>query len=537
MMRRIVSRVNTQGTEFKANHARMSGLVQALREQQRATRFDRPKRDLERIGRQNKLFVRERLELLIDAGSPFLELSSLAACRSYDGEAPGAGLLTGIGLVNGRQVMVHASDPSVKGGAWYPHSVKKIIRALDIALENHLPVVHLCDSAGGYLPLQHEFFADRQYGGRIFRNQVELSKHGIPQVAVVLGHCTAGGAYVPALSDYNIIVRGNGGIFLGGPPLVKAATGEVVSANDLGGCDVHTRISGTADYPAANEQDAIYLAREIVGEVFPPAQPWLADRIEPEQPFYEPDELYGIIPADRKRSFDVREVIARIVDGSRFHEYQPALGTTLVCGFARIFGWRIGIVANNGVLFSDSSLKAAHFIQLCDRDKVPLLFLQNITGFMIGREYEARGITKDGAKMITAQASVRVPKFTVMVGSSFGAGNYGMCGRAFDPRFLFSWPNSQIGVMGGDQAANTLTDIKRGQLARNGGIADEDEIALMRNAILEDYERHSDAYWSTSELWDDGLIDPADTRNVLAVAIAASLHRPLDPLGSGILRL
>lgn len=537
MMRRIVSRVNTQSAEFKTNHAKMTDLVQALREQQRATRFDRPKRDLERVRRQNKLSVRERLELLVDPGSPFLELSSLAACRSYDGQAPGAGLLTGIGLVNGRQVMVHASDPSVKGGAWYPHSIKKIVRALDVALENHLPVVHLCDSAGGYLPLQHEFFADRQHGGRIFRNQVELSKRGIPQVAVVLGYCTAGGAYVPALSDYNIIVRGNGGIFLGGPPLVKAATGEVVSANELGGCDVHTRISGTADYPAANEEDAIQLAREIVGEVFPAAQPWQADRADPEQPFYESNELYGIIPTDRKRSFEIREVIARIVDGSRFHEYQPVLGTTLVCGFARIFGWKVGIVANNGVLFSDSSLKAAHFIQLCDRDKVPLLFLQNITGFMIGREYEARGITKDGAKMITAQASVRVPKFTVMVNSSFGAGNYGMCGRAFDPRFLFSWPNSQIGVMGGDQAANTMVDIKRSQLLRNGGIADEDEITSMRDAIFDDYENHSDAYWSTSELWDDGLIDPVDTRNALAVAISASMHRPLDPLGSGILRL
>lgn len=536
MMRRIVSRIQTNSDGFKTNWRLMRDMVETVHGLQEKARHNRPQRDIDRLARQGKLGVNERLKMLLDPGSPFLELSSLAACRAYDGEVVGAGVVTGIGLVRGRQVIVHASDPSVKGGAWYPHSIKKIIRALDIALENRLPVIHLCDSAGGYLPLQHEFFADRQHGGRIFRNQAELSKQGIPQVAVVLGNCTAGGAYIPALSDYSVIVRGNGGIFLGGPPLVKAATGEIVTADELGGCDVHTKLSGTADYPAVGEEEAIQLAREIVGEVLPRPVTWNADWIEPEPPFYDPFELYGIIPADRKSFFDMREVIARLVDGSRFHEYQPVYGTTLVAGFARIFGWKVGILANNGVLFNDSVLKATHFMQLCDRDRIPLLFLQNITGFMVGRDYETRGITKDGAKMIMTQVGVRVPKFTVMVNGSFGAGNYGMCGRAFDPRFLFSWPNSQIGVMGGEQASNTLIDVKRAQSLRNGEVIDEVALAKLRSDVLQDYETHADALWSTSEIWDDGLLDPVDTRNALAIAIASSLHKPLDLMGSGIMR-
>lgn len=536
MMRRIVSQLRTDSDNFKTNQRAMLAMVGQLRDFQERARHKRPQRDVDRLARHGKLSVNERLKLLLDPNSPFLELSPLAACRAYDGEVVGAGVVTGIGLVRGRQVIVHASDPSVKGGAWYPHSIKKIIRALDIALENRLPVIHLCDSAGGYLPLQHEFFADRQHGGRIFRNQAELSKLGVPQVAVVLGNCTAGGAYVPALSDYSIIVRGNGGIFLGGPPLVKAATGEIVTADELGGCDVHTKLSGTADYPANSEDEAIQLAREVVGEVLPQPVIWKADRVEPELPFYDPADLYGIIPSDRKSFFDMREVIARLVDGSRFHEYQPAFGTTVVAGFARLFGWKVGIVANNGVLFNDSVLKATHFMQLCDRDRIPLLFLQNITGFMIGRDYETRGITKDGAKMIMTQVGVRVPKFTVIVNGSFGAGNYGMCGRAFDPRFLFSWPNSQIGVMGGEQASNTLIDVKRAQSLRNGETVDEAVLAKMQRDVLRDYETHADALWSTSEIWDDGLLDPLDTRNALAIAIASSLHKPLDPMGSGILR-
>jgi 3-methylcrotonyl-CoA carboxylase beta subunit len=535
-MRRIVSRLDPGSREFRDNLAHNQGLAQDLKQRQHAARTVRPPADLARLQRQGKLFVRDRLDALLDPGTPFLELSTLAANMAYDGSVPGAGQVTGIGIVAGREVMIHADDASIKGGAWYPLSAKKIVRALDIAIENRLPVVHLCDSAGGFLPLQAEFFADRYHAGRIFRNQAILSRMGVPQVAVVLGHCTAGGAYVPALSDYSVIVRGTGAIFLGGPPLVKAATGEDVTVEELGGADMHTSVSGTADYPAVSELHAIALAREIVGQLSR-IEKARVDQAAPEPPAYDPRELYGVIPQDTRVQFDMREVIARIVDASRFHEYQPGYGQTLVCGYARLWGIQIGILANNGVLFSESALKGTHFIELCDRNRTPLLFLQNITGFMVGREYERRGITKDGAKLIMAVSGAAVPKLTVVCNGSYGAGTYGMSGRAFDPRFLFTWPQAQISVMGAEQAAGVLTNIKLRQLARQGLTLTEAEIAAIRDPVLSDYKRQSSAYYATSELWDDGVLDPVDTRNALAVALSASLNTPIDEPRYGVFRM
>ena len=535
-MNRLESKINTSAADFQANAAHNRALVAAFREQQRAAREDRPQRDVERLRAQGKLLVRERLQQLLDPGTPFLEFSSLAANEAYDGEVPGAGCVTGIGIVSGREVVINAGDATVKGGAWYPLTVKKTIRALDIAIENRLPVVHLCDSAGGFLPLQAELFADKYYAGRIFRNQCILSKMGVQQVAVVLGHCTAGGAYVPGLSDYNVIVRGTGAIFLAGPPLVKAATGEENTVDELGGCDMHTSVSGTADYPAATEAEAIAIARDIVAQFRrqPKAE---IERQTPEAPHYDPAELYGVIPRDIKQQFDIREVIARLVDGSRFHEYQPAYGKTLICGYAHLWGYKIGILGNNGVLFNDSALKGAHFIELCNQNRTPLLFLQNITGFMVGREYERRGITKDGAKMIMAVSCSEVPKFTVMCNGSFGAGNYGMSGRAFDSRFLFSWPQSQISVMGAEQAANTLADVKIRQLAKQGRKLSAEDIEAIRAPVLGDFKRKQSARWSTSEIWDDGIIDPVDTRNALGIALSASLNAPIADPRYGIFRL
>jgi 3-methylcrotonyl-CoA carboxylase beta subunit len=535
-MRRIESTIDTGSATFRDHRAHMVKVVADFRRRQEAARHERSPRDLERLARQNKLRVHERIDLLRDPGTPFLELSSLAANQAYDGAAPQACIVTGIGIVNGREVMIHADDSSIKGGAWYPLSIKKIIRALDIAIENRLPVVHICDSAGGYLQMQSELFPDRYHAGRIYRNQSILSKLGCKQVAVVLGHCTAGGAYIPGLSDYAVIARGNGGIFLGGPPLVKAATGEVVTADELGGADLHTRVSGTADYPADGEEHAIAIAREIIGTWTPPEKAPV-DREEPEEPYYDPAELYGIIPSDIKLQFDMREVIARIVDGSRFHEYQPAYGTTLVCGYARIWGYKVGILANNGVLFNDSALKAAHFMELCNQNRTPLVFLQNITGYMVGREYEKAGITKDGAKMIMVQSCSEVPKFTVIVNGSFGAGNFGMCGRAFDPRFLFMWPQGQLSLMGADQAAGTLTEVKIRQLERAGETPAPEEIARIRQEVRDAYERQASAYYCTSELWDDGLLVPVDTRNALGIAIAVSLNAPIGEPRYGVLRL
>ncbi|MES2536332.1 MAG: carboxyl transferase domain-containing protein [Pseudomonadota bacterium] len=535
-MSRIISKLDTGSAAYRDNHKAMTEKVEALRAQVHKARFERPQRDIDRLHRQNKLTVRERLDLLLDPGTPFLEFSTLAANRAYDGEVQGAGQVSGIGIIQGREVVIHADDPSIKGGAWYPLSVKKIIRALDIAIENRLPVIHLCDSAGGFLPLQSELFPDRYAAGRIFRNQCTLSKMGIPQIAVVLGHCTAGGAYIPALCDYSVIVRGNGGVFLGGPPLVKAATGEVVTAEALGGAEMHTTVSGTCDYAADDEPHAMAMARDILAQTTPIRKQEI-DRIAAEAPHYDPAELYGVVPTDWKTGFDMREVIARIVDGSNFHEYQPGYGTTMICGYARIWGCKVGILANNGVLFNDSSLKAAHFMRLCDRDRTPLVFLQNITGYMVGREYEERGITKDGAKMIMTQVGCTVPKFTVIVGGSFGAGNYGMCGRAFDGRFLWMWPQSQIAVMGAEQAANTLADVKIRQLQRQGHELTAEEIAAIREPVLASFEAESDAYYSTSEMWDDGILDPVDTRNALGMAIVASLNAPFEEMGYGVLRL
>ncbi len=535
-MKRIQSSLNTHSADFKANAAHNRRLAEEFKERQRAVRHDRPQRDIDRLRKQNKLTVRERIERLLDPGTPFLELSSLAANEMYDGGVPGAAVVTGIGIVSGREVVINAGDASVKGGAWYPITIKKIIRALDIAIENRLPVVHLCDSAGGFLPEQAGLFADKYFAGRIFRNQCILSKMGVQQVSVVLGHCTAGGAYVPGLSDYNVIVRGTGAIFLAGPPLVKAATGEEVSVEELGGCDMHTSVSGTADYPASNEDEAIAIARDIVAQFKTPRKTPIGWQ-EPEAPYYDPNELYGILPQEIKQQFDIREVIARLVDGSRFHEYQPQYGTTLICGYAHLWGYKIGIIGNNGVLFNDSALKGAHFIQLCNQNKVPIVFLQNITGYMVGREYERAGITKDGAKMIMAVTGCEVPKFTVMCHGSFGAGNYGMSGRAFDSRFLFTWPQHQISVMGAEQAANTLADVKVRQLARAGQQLSAAEIEAIRQPVLEEFQRKSSAYWSTSEIWDDGILDPVDTRNALGMALSAALNTPIKEPSYGVFRM
>jgi 3-methylcrotonyl-CoA carboxylase beta subunit len=534
-MKVLGSAINTSSADFRERYAHNKALALQLKTLQEAARHQRTPRDLARVKKQGKMLPRERLAQLLDAGTPFLELSALAAHGAYDGEAPGASCITGIGVVSGREVLIHAADPTVKGGAWYPLSVKKIVRCLDIALENHLPVVHLCDSAGGQLTLQSEIFPDRYMAGRIFRNQSLLSKQGIKQLALVFGQCTAGGAYIPGLSDYSVIVRGNGAVFLAGPPLVKAATGQIVTADELGGCDLHTQVSGTCDYPAASEAEAIAIGRDIVAQWQPPAK-WPAAQQPAEAPLLDADELYGILPRDIKEGFDMREVIARLVDGSRFHEYKPAYGTTLICGYAHLWGYRIGILANNGILFNDSAIKGGHFIELCNQNNVPILFLQNITGYMVGRDYEAAGITKDGAKMIMAVACSHVPKFTVMCHGSFGAGNYGMCGRAFDGRFLFSWPNHQIGVMGGEQAASTLVEVKLNQLKRNGEAVTAAVLDRVRSDTLKAYETQTSAYHSTSEIWDDGILDPVDTRNALGIAISASLNAPLGRPGFGVFR-
>ena len=533
-MRRIISKISTGSESFKANRAHNLKVRDDFRARMDDTRKTRPERDLKRLKDQGKLFIRERLNLLLDPGTPFLELSPLAAnMAGYDGEIKAAGMVTGIGIVSGREVMVVANDSSIKGGAIYPLGAKKAIRALKIAQENRLPVVHLADSAGAYLPLQMDIFHD---GGSWFYTQCRLSAAGIEQVAVVLGHCTAGGAYVPTLSDYSIMVRGTGGVFLGGPPLVKAATGEEISANILGGADVHTKISGTADYAVDSEQEGIGLAREIVGILKKRGKQQVDTRL-PEDPLYDPEELYGIIPDDIKKQFDMREVIARIVDGSLFHEYKPDYGPTLITGFAYIWGFKVGILANNGVLFSDAAKKATNFMEICDRDGVPVIFLHNITGFMIGKDYEHIGITKDGAKMLMVQSNLRVPKFSVICHASFGAGNYGMAGRGYEPRFLFAWPHSQCATMGAEQAAKTLSQIKIASMAREGKVPEPEQIQKIHDSIHEDYTKSNSVYYQTSELRDDGVIDIVDTRNVLGLAISASLNAPFDEQKTGILRI
>ena len=486
---------------------------------------------------RNKIFVRERIEALLDPDTPFLELSPLAAHNMYGKDfVPAAGIITGIGVIHGREVLIVANDATVKGGTYYPMTVKKHLRAQEIALENNLPCIYLVDSGGAFLPMQADVFPDKEHFGRIFYNQAVMSGLGIPQISAVMGFCTAGGAYVPAMSDETVIVKGTGTIFLGGPPLVKAATGEVVTAEELGGADVHTRESGVSDHFAQNDEHALSLVRNIVENLNRKPKVKL-DMAPPEDPKFDPKEIYGIIQRDPKKGFDVRKIIARIVDGSRFHEFKARYGTTLVCGFARIMGYPVGIVANNGILFSESSVKGAHFIELCSQRGIPLVFLQNITGFMIGKKYEAGGIAKDGAKMVMAVSTASVPKFTVIIGGSFGAGNYGMCGRAYDPRFLWMWPNARISVMGGQQASDVLVTVKKDQLEAKGESLSPKDEEKIRTPILKKYEDEGHPYYSTARIWDDGIIDPAETRNVLALAISTSLNKPFPDTKFGVFRM
>ncbi|HUE89062.1 MAG TPA: carboxyl transferase domain-containing protein [Vicinamibacterales bacterium] len=536
VMDRFESQVQTDSELFHANHARMAALVAEYRDRLDQVRQGGGPKYLERQREQGKLPARERIEKLLDPGSPFLEFSALAAWEMYGGGAPSAGVITGVGRVSGREVLIVANDATVKGGTYYPMTVKKHLRAQEIALQNRLPCVYLVDSGGAFLPLQAEVFPDRDHFGRIFFNQARMSAARIPQIAVVMGSCTAGGAYVPAMSDETVIVRNTGTIFLGGPPLVKAATGEEVTAEELGGADVHTRLSGVADYFAEDDEHALHQARTIVSTLNT-VKHLPADFAAPEDPAYPPDEIYGIVSADTRKPYDVREVIARMVDGSRFDEFKERYATTLVCAFARVHGFLVGIVANNGVLFSESALKATHFIELCNLRSIPLVFLQNITGFMVGRQYERGGIAKDGAKMVHAVANSVVPKFTVVIGGSFGAGNYGMCGRAYEPRLLWMWPNARISVMGGEQAAGVLTTVKRDQLAREGKPFPPDEEAAIRDPILRKYDTEGSPYYSTARLWDDGILDPAETRSALALGLSAAFNAPIPEAKFGIFRM
>jgi 3-methylcrotonyl-CoA carboxylase beta subunit len=524
----ISTAFDASAAEAKANRESMTALVDDLRAKLAKVREGGPARSRDRHLAAGKLLSRQRVETLLDAGTPFLEIAALAANGMYDDEAPGAGIITGIGRVSGTECVIVANDATVKGGSYYPLTVKKHLRAQEIALENHLPCIYLVDSGGAFLPRQDEVFPDRDHFGRIFYNQARLSALKIPQLAAVMGSCTAGGAYVPAMSDQTVIVKGQGTIFIGGPPLVKAATGVDVTPEELGGADIHTRVSGVADHLALDDRHALDLVREMVAQFDRPIF-WGDDRIEPEPPAYDPRDLYAIIPRDIRTQYDVHEVIARLVDGSHFHEFKALYGTTIVTGFARIEGFRVGIVANNGVLFSESALKAAHFIQLCNQRGIPLVFLQNIAGFMVGKEYEAGGIARDGAKMVTAVACSVVPKFTVIIGGSFGAGNYGMNGRAYQPRQLWMWPNARISVMGGDQAATVLSMV--GTFGTN---AERDQFKVQ---IRDQYESQGSPYYSTARLWDDGVIEPGDTRTVLGLGIAASRHATVQPPGYGVFRM
>ncbi|OJY70328.1 MAG: methylcrotonoyl-CoA carboxylase [Rhodospirillales bacterium 70-18] len=533
---RLHSEADPRSDAFRANAAAMAELVADLRAQAARAALGGGEASRQRHVARGKLLPRARIEALLDPGTPFLELSQLAAHGMYGNEVPSAGIITGIGRVSGRECVVVCNDATVKGGTYYPLTVKKHLRAQEIARANRLPCLYLVDSGGANLPNQDEVFPDRDHFGRIFFNQANLSAEGIAQIAVVMGSCTAGGAYVPAMSDESIIVRNQGTIFLAGPPLVKAATGEIVSAEDLGGADVHSRISGVTDHYAENDAHALGIARRIVAGLNTVKAPALALR-EPLPPRHDAAELYGVVPADRRVPYDVREVIARIVDDSEFDEFKRLYGPTLVTGFAHIWGYPVGIVANSGILFSESAQKAAHFIELCAQRGIPLVFLQNITGFMVGRKYEAGGIAKDGAKMVTAVATARVPKFTVVIGGSFGAGNYGMCGRAYDPRFLWMWPNARISVMGGEQAASVLATVRRdGMQARGEDWPAEEEEAFKR-PIRAQYETQGHPYYATARLWDDGIIDPADTRRVLGLGLSAALNAPIEPTRFGVFRM
>jgi 3-methylcrotonyl-CoA carboxylase beta subunit len=535
-MSRLGTLVDTKSETFEKNTEAFSALVDDLRKHSAEARRGGGEKAQRRHRERGKLPVRERIERLLDPGTAFLELSPLAAFGMYDGNVPAAGIVTGVGRVSGREVMVVANDATVKGGTYYPMTVKKHLRAQEVAEQNYLPCIYLVDSGGAFLPLQDEVFPDREHFGRIFYNQAQMSAKGIPQVAAVMGSCTAGGAYVPAMSDEVVIVKGTGTIFLGGPPLVKAATGEEVSAEELGGAEVHTRLSGVADHFAENDEHALAIVRSIIENLNrEKSVPWTVE--EPEEPLRDPGELYGIVPSDYRQGYDVREVIARTVDGSRLHEFKPLYGETLICGYARIMGHPLGILANNGILFSESALKGAHFIELCSSRGIPLVFLQNITGFMVGREYEAGGIAKDGAKLVMAVANASVPKFTVIVGGSFGAGNYGMCGRAYSPRFLWMWPNARISVMGGQQAANVLLTVQEEGLRREDKVMTDEERDDFKAPILEKYEDEGNPYHSTAKLWDDGVIDPVDTRMVLALGLSAAANAPLEKTKFGIFRM
>ena len=535
-MQAIQSKINPRSDEFRANAAQMQALVADLRAQAAKVALGGGEAARAKHAARGKLLPRERVDQLLDPGTPFLEIGQLAAFGMYDNEAPSAGVIAGVGRVQGVECLIVANDATVKGGTYYPVTVKKHLRAQEIALQNHLPYIYLVDSGGAFLPKQDEVFPDRDHFGRIFYNQATMSALGIPQIAVVMGSCTAGGAYVPAMSDETIIVKNQGTIFLGGPPLVKAATGEVVSAEDLGGGDVHTRVSGVADHLAENDQHALFICRRIVANL---------NRRKPDQlvigaseePLYDPAEIYGVIPTDTRKPYDVREIIARVVDGSRFDEFKARYGTTLVTGFAQLYGMPIGIVANNGILFGESAQKGAHFIELCAQRNIPLVFLQNITGFMGGRKYENGGIAKDGAKMVTAVATAQVPKLTVLIGGSFGAGNYGMCGRAYSPRFLWMWQNARISVMGGEQAASVLATVKRDGIEAKGGQWSADDEAAFKAPIRQQYEDQGHPYYATARLWDDGVVDPAQTRRMLGLSLSASLNAPIQPTKFGIFRM
>jgi 3-methylcrotonyl-CoA carboxylase beta subunit len=533
---RLSSRVDRNDPAYSANTAKFDEIVADLRAELERARLGGSSAARERHTARGKLLSRDRVDTLLDPGSPFLELSPLAAHGMYGGDVPSAGIITGVGSLSGRPCVVVANDATVKGGTYHPVTVKKHLRAQEIALQNRLPCIYLVDSGGAFLPEQHEVFPDREHFGRIFYNQAQMSKLGIAQIAAVLGSCTAGGAYVPAMSDECVIVREQGTIFLGGPPLVRAATGEVVTAEELGGGEMHSATSGVTDHLAEDDRHALEIVRSIVATL-PAPDPLAWERVEPEEPAVDPTQLRGVIPADDRAPYDVREVIARLVDGSRFLEFKRLYGPTLVTGFANLWGHPVGIVANNGVLFSESALKGAHFIELCDQRKIPLLFLQNITGFMVGRDYEAGGIAKHGAKMVNAVATARVPKLTVVIGGSYGAGNYSMCGRAFSPRFLWMWPNARISVMGGEQAASVLATVRRDQLEGSGGSWSADDEAEFRRPILEQYERQGHPYFSTARLWDDGIIEPDQTRMVLGLALGIVGGAPLDPVGYGVFRM
>ncbi len=532
----LETQLNPRSADFQANAAAMRALVDDLNTQVAASAAGGGEAARAKHVARGKLLPRERVQMLLDPGTPFLELAPLAAHGMYNGDAPCAGMVAGIGRVSGVDCLIVCNDATVKGGTYYPMTVKKHLRAQEVAMQNHLPCIYLVDSGGANLPNQDEVFPDRDHFGRIFYNQANMSAQGLAQIAVVMGSCTAGGAYVPAMSDETIIVRNQGTIFLGGPPLVKAATGEVVSAEDLGGGDVHTRLSGVADHLAQNDAHAIALAREAVARINKRKQIDLALRT-PVAPKYAAEDIYGVIPTDTRKPFDVREIIARIVDGSEFHEFKARFGATLVCGFAHIEGMPVGIVANNGILFSESAQKGAHFIELCGQRKIPLVFLQNITGFMVGRKYENEGIARHGAKMVTAVATVQVPKFTVIIGGSYGAGNYGMCGRAYSPRFLWMWPNARISVMGGEQAASVLATVKRDGIEAKGGSWSAEEEAKFKQPLLDQFAHQSHPYYASARLWDDGVIDPADTRRVLALGLSATLNAPIAETRFGVFRM